>query len=57
MKYTSRKFIVALLLIAATTWLASERIMEGFDITVVFSLVGAGYGFVNYQEKKGNQDA
>ena len=56
MKYASRKFIIALLLIGATTWLASEKLMEGFDITVVFSLVGAGYGFVNYREKKGGKN-
>ncbi len=52
-RYRSRKFLIALALIGCTTWLASQGRMEGFDITVVFGLVGGGYGFANHLAKKG----
>ena len=51
-KYLSRKFIVALVLIGCTTYLAGINIMDGDNVMVVFGLVGAGYGMANVIGKK-----
>jgi len=52
MKYGSRKFIVALLLIAATTGLGAYGKIDSGGITIVLGLVGGGYGFANVIDKK-----
>ena len=52
MKYASRKFIVALTLIACATWLGGIGMMDGNNLMVVFGIVGGGYGHANVADKK-----
>lgn len=52
MKFSSRKFIVAMVLTACTTYLAGIGIMDGNNVMVVFGIVGGGYGLANVADKK-----
>lgn len=51
MKFQSRKFIIAILLIVCTTGLAIAGKLTS-DVMMVFMSVGIGYGFANVVEKK-----
>ncbi len=52
MKFASRKFIVALLLISATTALGAYGRIDSGGITIVLGIVGGGYGLANVADKK-----
>lgn len=52
MKFASRKFIVALALIACATYMGGVGVMSGSNLMVVYSIVGGGYGLANVQDKK-----
>ena len=51
-KFKSRKFIIALLLILCTSVLAFYKVMTGTEVTIIFGIVGSGYGFANIADKK-----
>jgi hypothetical protein len=55
-KYGSRKFIIAMSLIACATILGMYDKMESGAIGLVFGLVGGGYGFANVMDKKKGGD-
>jgi len=51
-KYASRKFMIAtFILISATALCAYDKITAN-QLTLLYGLVGTGYGFVNYKESK-----
>jgi len=52
MKFASRKFIVALVLVGCATWLGGVGVMDGNNLMVVFGIVGGGYGLANVADKK-----
>jgi hypothetical protein len=54
-KYLDYKFVIALVLISVTTYLAfcnnllGEQLMTGNDVTWIYTLVGAGYNIANFK--------
>jgi hypothetical protein len=51
-KYKSRKFIIAILLTLCTTLLALASVLDGTNVTIIFGIVGSGYGLTNIFDKK-----
>ena len=58
MKYGSRKFIVAMALIVVSAALSAYGRLDSNGLTVIYALVGAGYGLTNVASKpKGKEGA
>jgi len=56
MKYGSRKFIITLFILIATTALAAYGKIDSGGVVILFGLGGSGYGLFNYLDKKGDQN-
>lgn len=51
-KFMSKKFMVAMTLLCVTMYLGMKGLITGENITVLFGIVGAGYGATNLANKK-----
>jgi hypothetical protein len=56
MKYGSRKFIVAVMLIVSASALSAYDKLDSGGLTVVLGLAGAGYGMTNVASRKYDSD-
>lgn len=50
--YFEKKFIIALLIIGITVYFGGTDKLDGDNIMVLLGLVGAGYGFSDFFDKK-----